>query len=86
MRAAISFTPSRLSPCTGRVGLAGGEAEDFFQNSGRFGYFAYQLQGDFTGEDAFTYTVWTNTSGLVFRNQVMIEVKLAAPIVLSKSL
>ncbi|MBP6508179.1 MAG: hypothetical protein KA257_11505 [Opitutaceae bacterium] len=74
-----------VEPLHGRVGLAGGEAEDFFQNKGgRFGYFAYQPQADFTGEDSFTYTVRNETSGLVFQNQVMIEVKPAAPIVLEK--
>ncbi len=72
-------------PTHGRVGLAGGEAEDFYQNhSGRSGYFAYQPREDFAGEDSFTYTVRNETSGLVFQNRVVIEVKPAAPLELEK--
>ena len=74
-----------VEPAFGRVGLAGGEAEDFFQNkSGRSGYFAYQPREDYAGEDSFTYTVRNEISGLVFQNKVVIEVKLAAPVVLEK--
>ncbi len=72
-----------VEPRFGRVGLAGGETEDFFQNkTGRSGYFAYQPREDYAGEDAFTYTVRNETSGLVFQNKVVIEVKPAAPMVL----
>ena len=74
-----------VEPLFGRVGLAGGEEEDFFQNKrGRSGYFAYQPRPDYVGEDSFTYTVRNETSGLVFQNKVVIEVKPAAPVVLEK--
>ena len=72
-------------PRFGRVGLAGGEDENFFQNKhGRSGYFAYRPQDDYVGEDSFTYTVRNETSGLVFQNTVVIEVKPAPPVVLEK--
>ncbi len=72
-----------VEPRFGRVGLAGGEEEDFFQNKrGRLGYFAYRPQEDYAGEDSFTYTVRNETSGLVFQNEVVIEVQPAAPVVL----
>jgi hypothetical protein len=72
-------------PASGRVGLAGGEGEDFYQTkTGRSGFFAYQPREDFVGEDSFTYTVRNETSGLVFQNKVVIEVKPAAPMVLDK--
>jgi hypothetical protein len=74
-----------VEPRFGRVGLAGGEAEDFYQTkSGRLGYFAYQPRDDYVGEDSFTYTVRNETSGLVFQNRVVIDVKPAAPVVLEK--
>lgn len=74
-----------VEPLFGRVGLAGGEEEDFFQNkSGRSGYFAYRPRENYLGEDSFTYTVRNETSGLVFQNKVVIEVKPAPPIVLEK--
>jgi hypothetical protein len=70
-----------VEPLFGRMGLAGGEDEDFFQNkSGRSGYFAYRPREDYVGEDSFTYTVHNETSGLVFQNKVVIEVKPAAPV------
>jgi len=71
-------------PTYGRVGLAGGE-EDFYKNkTGRSSYFAYQPREGFVGEDSFTYTIRNETSGLVFRNKVVIDVKPAAPVVLEK--
>ena len=74
-----------VEPLNGRVGLAGGEAEDFYRTKrGRLGYFAYQPREDYMGEDSFTYTVRNETSGLVFQNRVLIEVKPAAPVVLEK--
>jgi hypothetical protein len=74
-----------VEPEHGRVGLAGGEAEDFYNTkTGHSGYFAYQPREDFTGEDAFTYTVRNETSGLVFQNKVVITVKPAPPVVLEK--
>ncbi len=72
-------------PAHGRVGLAGGDTDDFFQNkSGHSSYFAYQKLDDFTGEDSFTYTVRNETSGLVFQNKVVVTVRPAAPVVLEK--
>lgn len=73
-------------PLHGRVGLAGGEeGTDFFANkTARLGYFAYQPADDFAGEDAFTYTVKNETTGLVFKNTVVVNVKPAAPIELDK--
>jgi hypothetical protein len=74
-----------VEPLFGRVGLAGGDDEDFFKNKGgRSGYFAYQPREDYVGEDSFTYTVRNETSGLVFQNKVLIDVKPAAPIILEK--
>jgi hypothetical protein len=68
-------------PVHGRVGLAGGDDEDFYQNkSGRLGYFAYQPREAYVGEDSFTYTVRNETTGLVFQNRVVIEVKPSAPL------
>ncbi|HEY8993694.1 MAG TPA: Ig-like domain-containing protein [Lacunisphaera sp.] len=74
-----------VEPAHGRVGMAGGDEEDFFNNkTGRSGYFAYQPREDYVGEDSFTYTVRNETSGLVFENKVVIDVKSAAPVVLEK--
>jgi hypothetical protein len=73
-----------VEPRHGRVGLAGGE-DDFFQNkSGRSSYFAYQPADGYVGQDAFTYTVRNEDSGLVFRNEVVIDVKPVAPVELEK--
>ncbi|HEX2852252.1 MAG TPA: Ig-like domain-containing protein [Opitutaceae bacterium] len=73
-------------PLHGRIGLAGGGDEvDFFRNkTSRLGYFAYRPEEDFTGEDSFGYTVRNETSGLVFKNTVVITVKPAGPLVLQK--
>ncbi len=74
-----------MGPRFGRVGLAGGEEEDFYQNQqGRLGYFAYQPRAGYVGEDSFTYTVRNETSGLVYQSRVRIEVKPPAPITLEK--
>ncbi len=74
-----------VEPVHGRVGLAGGDDEDFYQNkSGRLGYFAYQPREAYVGEDSFTYTVRNETSGLVFQNRVVITVKPSAPLQLEK--
>ena len=64
-------------PAHGRVGLAGGDDEsDFFANKrSRLGYFAYRANEDFEGEDRFSYAVRNETTGLVFRNTVVIRVK-----------
>ena len=73
-------------PRFGRVGLSGGGDEsDFFKTkTSRLGYFAYQPQEDYAGPDSFTYTVRNETSGLVFRNTVVITVKPAPPVVMQK--
>ncbi|MDI1251000.1 MAG: Ig-like domain-containing protein, partial [Lacunisphaera sp.] len=74
-----------VGPLFTRVGLAGGDDEDFFQNqSGRSGYFAYQPRRDYVGEDAFTYTARNENSGLVYQNRVVIDVRPAPPVVLDK--
>lgn len=72
-------------PQHGRVGLAGGDNDDFFKNkTARLGYFAYRAPEGFTGKDSFTYTVRNETSGLVFQNTVVITVKTPPPVVLEK--
>ena len=72
-------------PLNGRVGLsAGGEESDFFKTkTSRLGYFAYQPNEGYVGNDSFSYTVRNETSGLVFKNTVVVHVKPAAPIVMS---
>ena len=73
-------------PLFGRVGLAGGDNDDdFFKTkTARLGYFAYQPRADYVGEDSFTYTVRNETSGLIFKSKVVIDVKPAPPLVLAK--
>ncbi len=75
-----------VAPRFGRVGLAGeGDSDDFFANqTSRLGYFAYEAKEDFTGEDAFTYTVRNTTSGMVFENRVVIQVRPPPPVVLDE--
>ena len=71
-------------PLFGRVGLAGsGDDADFFKTkTSRLGYFAYRPKDGYVGEDSFTYTVRNETSGLVFKNTVVVHVKPAPPIVM----
>jgi len=73
-------------PLFGRVGLAGGEDDaDFFKTkTSRLGYFAYRPQEDYAGEDSFSYTVRNETSGLVFKNTVLITVRPPPPVELQK--
>ncbi len=73
-------------PLSGRVGLAGGGDEaDFFKNrTSRIGYFAYRPREGYVGEDSFAYTVRNETSGLVFKNKVVVTVKPPPPIVMQK--
>jgi hypothetical protein len=73
-----------VEPRFGRVGLAGNDPDFFRNKTARQGYFAYRPQDDHAGEDSFTYTVRNETSGLVFRNEVVIEVQPAPPVVLEK--
>ncbi|MGH8018970.1 MAG: hypothetical protein ACREIA_11870 [Opitutaceae bacterium] len=64
-------------PLHGRVRLAGGDDDSdlFATKRSRVGYFVYQAQDDFVGEDSFSYTVRNETNGLVFKNTVVITVK-----------
>jgi hypothetical protein len=72
-------------PKSGQAGLAGGDDADFFKNkTARLGYFAYQPQEGFVGEDSFTYTVRNETSGRVFKNTVVINVKPEAALEMEK--
>jgi len=73
-------------PLHGRVGLAGAEegADVFKTKTSRLGYFAYRPEEGFTGEDSFTYTVRNETSGLVFRNTVLITVKPPPAVLLQR--
>ena len=73
-------------PLHGRVGLAGGdEGTDIFRNqTSRLGYFAYRPREGFAGEDSFTYTVRNSTTGLTFRNTVVLTVLPPPPVVLEK--
>jgi hypothetical protein len=75
-----------VDPLFGRVGLAGGgdEADFFKTKTARLGYFAYQPQEGYVGDDSFTYTVRNETSGLSFKNTVVITLKPAAPLILEK--
>ncbi|HEU5080366.1 MAG TPA: Ig-like domain-containing protein [Opitutaceae bacterium] len=73
-------------PLYGRVGLAGGEDEsDFYKTkTSRVGYFAYQPKQDYAGEDSFSYSVRNETSGLVFKNTVVLTIKPPPPVMLQK--
>lgn len=72
-------------PKFGRVGLAGGDDTDVFKNStSRLGYFAYRPQEDYVGQDSFGYSVRNETSGLVYKNRVLVTVKPPPPVELQK--
>ena len=73
-------------PLHGRVGLSGGgEEADFFKTkTSRLGYFAYRPEEGYAGEDSFAYTVRNETSGLVFKNTVVITVKPPPAVMLEK--
>jgi hypothetical protein len=73
-------------PLHGRVGLAGGdEGADLFRNqTSRLGYFAYRPREGFVGEDSFAYTVCNLTTGLTFRNTVVLQVLPPPPVLLEK--
>ena len=73
-------------PLHGRVGLSGaGDEADFFKNKiSRLGYFAYRPEEGYSGEDSFAYTVRNETSGLVFKNTVMVKVTPPPPVMLDK--
>jgi hypothetical protein len=83
-RADLVYTIT-TEPRNGRVGLSGGNEADFFQNkTARVGYFSYRPRDGFLGEDSFGYTVRNETSGLVFKNTVVIKVAAPPPIVMQK--
>ncbi len=84
-RGDLVFTVT-AEPAYGRVGLAGGGDEaDFFKNkTSRLGYFAYRPQEGYTGADSFAYTVRNETSGLVFKNTVAIQVRPPPAVMLEK--
>lgn len=74
------------APLHGRVGLAGGTDDaDFFKTkTSRLGYFAYQPEQGYVGEVSFTYTARNETSGLTFKNNVVITVKPPPAVMLDK--
>jgi hypothetical protein len=81
---ALVFTIT-VDPQHGRVGLAGGDDAEFFNNkTSRQGYFVYQSDDNYAGDDSFGYTVRNESTGLVFKNKVAITVKLPPPVVLDK--
>lgn len=71
-------------PQHGRVGLAGGDDDtDVFQTkTSHFGYFAYRPDDVYQGQDAFSYTVRNETSGLSFKNTVVLTVQPPPPVML----
>lgn len=71
-------------PDHGQVGLAGGaDGVDIFETkTSTFGYFAYRPESDYEGTDSFTYAVTNETSGLTFRNEVVVYVTPPPPIAL----
>ena len=73
-------------PTSGRVGLAGGSDDsDFFRNkTSHSSYFAYRPNEGFGGEDSFAYTVRNETTGLIFKNTVVLKVKPPSPLELPK--
>ncbi|MBC7368615.1 MAG: hypothetical protein H7343_17695 [Undibacterium sp.] len=72
-------------PLHGRVGLSGGVDADFFKNQiARLGYFAYRSTEGYAGEDSFAYTVRSETSGLVFKNTVVVTVAPPPAVVMGK--
>jgi hypothetical protein len=84
-RADLIYTIT-AEPAYGRVGLAGGgEDADFFKTkTSRLGYFAYRANPGYVGVDTFDYTVRNETSGLVFKNTVVVTVKAPPPVVMEK--
>jgi hypothetical protein len=84
-RADLIYTIT-AEPAYGRVGLAGGgEDADFFKTkTSRLGYFAYRAQPGYVGVDTFSYSVRNETSGLVYKNTVVVTVKPPPPVVMEK--
>jgi len=70
-------------PRHGQVGLAGGAARDIFENkTSNLGYFAYRPDVEYEGVDSFSYEVRNRTNGLVFANEVVIDVTPAEPLLM----
>jgi hypothetical protein len=84
-RADLIYTIT-AEPAYGQVGLAGGgDDADFFKTkTSRLGYFAYRARPGYVGVDTFEYTVRNETSGLVFKNTVVVTVKPPPPVVMEK--
>ncbi len=83
-RTELTYTIT-AEPRSGRVGMAGGDEADFFNNkTSRLGYFAYQAQEGYVGDDTFSYSVRNETSGVVFKNTVVIKVLPPPPVELEK--
>ena len=73
------------NPQHGQLGLAGGDDAEFFNNkTSRQGYFVYRADDNYEGTDSFSYTVRNETSGLIFKNKVVLTVKAPPPMVLDK--
>ena len=71
------FFTITANPQHGQVGLAGGDDADFFKNtSSRQGYFVYRSDDNYEGTDSFSYSVRNETTGLVFKNNVVITVNV----------
>ncbi len=73
-------------PAHGQVGLSGGDDEaNFFKNrTSRSGYFVYRPTEGYLGADSFSYTARNETSGLVFKCTVEINVTPPPPVVMKK--
>jgi hypothetical protein len=84
-RADLTYTIT-AEPAYGRVGLAGGADDaDFFKNkTSRLGYFAYRPHDGYVGTDSFAYSVRNETTGMVFKNIVTVQVKPPPPVLLDK--
>lgn len=72
----LVFTITK-EPRHGQLGLSRGDGSvDFLGNQrSRLSYFVYRAQEDYEGEDAFSYEVRNETSGVIYRNSVNITVK-----------
>lgn len=83
-RSDLTYTIT-AQPAHGRIGLAGGGDEDVFKTTtARLGYFAYRSDEGFVGQDRFAYSVRNETSGLVFKNTVVVTVMPPPAVVLGK--
>jgi hypothetical protein len=60
------------------------DADIFSTKTSRSPYFAYRADDDYDGADSFSYTVRNDTTGLVFKNTVVITIKAPPPMVLDQ--